>query len=308
MAWEKGWVMWMKWWSTISEVKFITSKVGEARLVKATRRQIHRKSSHFSRTTKERSTTHARELFESALFWSFVLEPDLWNWQDNKTNFSAIFIQIQFSSVFFANFSFFSLLLCRECEQKANHKVVLYERKKKNANPSWSTTLLSRINFRCSFEFSGNLFCCRFKMRIFLRFSCSQEKKRAQAKPINHFSCPTWIVYRWNHRVDLWSAILLSRFHKKCFFSVTMLYMFDMAPLLWLSTKKSFFGNIKNTKLHNKSCKILKPSKQFYELVNDSGFISQKFKRLSVIKIVIFYRIEGSMEGARALFINACGH
>lgn len=109
VSWEKRWVVRMKWWSTVSKVEFITGKVGKAGLVKSARRQIHGKAAHLSRATEERSTTHARELLKSALFWSFVLEPDLWTRQQRREN-----VLVPFSCEFnFPRFLF----------PEANHKV-----------------------------------------------------------------------------------------------------------------------------------------------------------------------------------------
>lgn len=172
----------MKWWSTISEIKFITSKVRKAGLVKATRWQIHRKSSHFSRTTEERSTTHARELFESALFWSFVLEPDLWNWQDNKTNFSAIFIQIQFSSVFLRTFLSFRFFFAGNVNKKLTTKLFCTDGRRRTLIPVDQQHCFQESIFGAASSSLGICFVADLKWEFFCGFRARKKKKRAQAK------------------------------------------------------------------------------------------------------------------------------
>lgn len=68
----------MEWRTAVSKFEFsFMAKIREAGFVQTARRKIHWKAAHFPCTTKEWSTAHARQLFHSSLFWSFVLKPDL---------------------------------------------------------------------------------------------------------------------------------------------------------------------------------------------------------------------------------------
>ena len=68
-------------WGPIPELEFPISRgeIGEARrcLVQSPRTQVHGEPPHLARIAKERSSAHRRQLFQSSLLASFVLEPHL---------------------------------------------------------------------------------------------------------------------------------------------------------------------------------------------------------------------------------------